>query len=141
MLSLFMTTEYDDDDDSPLTVDEYNEIREDYDKVIDFVKKAHSEVEDNSMDDALHTLSEIHTECPICQGEIDDAKQKIQVVNELCNIEKTATEKRCQVMSKFILDNLTEFVSNINVALEDLRSEAYGEKQETDFEEEYYKGT
>jgi len=126
------------EDEEPITMEEYSEIKEDYDKVIGFVQKAQMHVEHNEMDDALHILSDIHTDCPICQGEIDDAKQKIQTVNELCNIEKSASEKRCQVMSNFILDNLTEFVSNVNQALDDLRRGANGEEieEETDYGDE-----
>jgi hypothetical protein len=121
-----MTTAYEEE---AVSVEEYTEIKNDYDKVIASVRKAQAEVKENSMDEALDTLSDIETDCSICQGEIDDAKQKIGVVNELCNIEKTASDKRCQVMSGFILDNLSEFVTNINMALEDLRSEAYGQEK------------
>jgi hypothetical protein len=122
-----MTADYDDE---PITLEEYIEIKEDYDKVIESVHKAQELVEKNDMDEALGTLIEIKTDCPICQSEIDDAKQKIQVVNELCNIEKASSDQKCQKMTNFILDNLTEFVGNINEALRELKNEAHDDGQE-----------
>jgi soluble cytochrome b562 len=122
-----MTAEYDEE---PISLEEYNEIKSDYDKVIDLVHKAQEHVQQNSMDEALHTLSDIDTDCSICEGEIDDAKRKIEMVHDICNIEKIASEAKCQKMSNFILDNLGEFVLNINMALNELESEAHGNPQE-----------
>lgn len=122
-----MTAEYDDE---PISLEEYKEIKDDYDKVVELVHKAQEHVQQNDMDDALHTLSDIDTDCSICQGEIADAKQKIEMVNDICNIEKIASDKKCQKMSNFILDNLSEFVLNINMALDELESEANGNPQE-----------
>ncbi|MBU1173253.1 MAG: hypothetical protein KKD44_27115 [Proteobacteria bacterium] len=117
--------------DESVTPEEFVEIKTSYDAVIKSVDVAKGHIEQNEIEDAIHTLSEIDTDCSICQGELEDAKQKLEVVHELCNIEKTASDQKCQKMSSFILNNLTEFVSNINTAMEELREEAYGEEEDS----------
>lgn len=132
-----MSEDYEDDEDSPLSPDEFKEIEAENNQMINFVKQAQELIGKNDMEEAMNKLDNIKSECPICQGEIDDAKTKIKMVHEICNIEKTATDQKCQKMSAFILDNLTEFIGNLTEATEELRSEAYGENQnESDSETE-----
>ena len=121
-----MTAEHDDE---PVTPEEYQAIKQDYDVVIEEVHKVQEMIQQNEMDEAIVALTEIKTDCSICQGEIEDAKQKIETVHEICNIEKVASDSKCQKMSNFILDNLTEFVGNINSALIELKDEAYGQEE------------
>jgi len=126
-----MTAEYDDDDE-PLSPEEYVELKQSYDEVINSVHIAQDHIEKNDIEDAIHTLADVHSECSICQGEVDDAKHKLETIHEICNIEKTASDAKCQKMADFVVGNLNEFVLNINMALDELKSEAYGEDTEED---------
>jgi hypothetical protein len=130
----------DDYDDEPLTPQEFQEIEASNTEIIHFVKEAQKLISQNEMEDAIITLDKIESDCSICQGEVDDAKEKVKMVNEICNIEKTASEQKCQKMSHFILENLSEFIMSLNAATDELRDEAYGESQNEDSssEEEDY---
>jgi len=128
-----MTADYDDDE--PLTPEEYLEMKTSYDEVIKSVHVVQNQIEQNEMETAIHTLGDIHSDCGICQGEVDDAKEKLEMIHEICNIEKTASDSKCQKMSDFVIGNLKDFVQNINEALNEMRDEAYG--SETEEETEY----
>ena len=124
-----MSVDYEDEEE-PLSIEEFKEIEASTESIISGVKVAQEHILQNEMEEALVVLNTVSSECNICQGEVDDAKHKVELVHDLCNIEKSCSDKRCQKMSNFILDNLNEFVENLVLATEELRDEAYGKTEE-----------
>jgi hypothetical protein len=113
------------EEDEPLTPDEFEEIKRDNDVLIEGVEKAKSLIHEQKSDEALSILGELKTDCPICQGEIDDAKRKVLMIKDICIVEKTASDAKCQRMNQFIIDGLSDFVQTLKEATEELRDEAY----------------